>query len=381
MRFVGEHREPAGDRTGLAGLCSGVLAAAALSLTSCQTFEERCEGWHSSEFFAEATIREIEGCLRRGRGVNDRGTGETTPIHAAVNGGSLGGLAVLIKAGGNPNVRDAFDMTPLVYLLHPGTPRVPNLDVAPMVRGLLAFGADPNISNWRGMAPLHHAARINSAESLGMLLDAGADPNAISPEGNALHLLMRNRHPDKDAAVHLLRAGTNPNAPRGEVGERPLHLIAHQVDPTIVNLLIAAGAHVNVADRFGLTPLHAAAVDATGGVLQTLLDAGANPQARDDRGRTPLHYAVVADQPKDVIQLLLSAGSDPNSADRGGNTALHLAAYWTTHLEVVDELRFAGARCDVRNALEQTPAEMARTGISTHLDRVAAVCAANAVER
>ena len=328
-------------------------------------FGDRCADWNSPDYFAEATLADIEACLSDGRSPHERDRRGNTPVHAAANGGSVAGVAALVGAGGDPNIGGFFELTPLTYMLElakTGT----DLDLAAMVDALLAAGADPNAVDWRGLTPLQHAAHFNSPEILGRLLDAGAEPNAGAVFGNALHRLLWDKRPSQDAVARLLAAGVDPNATRPEQGQTTLHYIATHEDPAVVNLLINAGARVNASDRYGLTPLHAAAFGASVAVVRTLLDAGADAQALDSRARTSLHYAVSADRPPETIQALLRGGSDPNAPDGGGNTALHLAAYWTTHVDVVRALQQAGARSDLRNKLGQTPAEMARTRAPMH---------------
>lgn len=330
-------------------------------------FGDRCADWNTPEYFAGATSADIEGCLAAGRSVREYDRRGMTPVHAAAVGGSLAGLSALVAAGGEPNASGFYRLTPLIYMLEyakSGT----NLDLAMRIDGLLALGAYANAADWRGMTPLHHTAYFNSAEALGVLLDAGADPNAISFHGNALHILLWNEQPDKDAVALLLAAGTDPNTMRRERDQTPLHYIATHEAPAVVDLLVDAGADVNAADRFGLTPLHMAAFGASVSVVQALLDAGADPQALDSRARMPLHYAVAANRAPELVRCLLRGGSDPNALDGGGNSALHLAAYWTTHVDVVRALQQAGARADLRNGQGQTPVEMARTRAPAQAD-------------
>ena len=49
---------------------------------------------------------------------------------------------------------------------------------------LLAAGADPNARDIDGETPLHHAARDGEAEAVGVLLEAGADWNAGDHDGD-----------------------------------------------------------------------------------------------------------------------------------------------------------------------------------------------------
>jgi hypothetical protein len=78
---------------------------------------------------------------------------------------------------------------------------------APLVRVLLAAGADPNARNGHHEAPLHRAG--GATEVIGLLLDAGADLHALDGWGqNALSLAVR--YGDEAAVRFLLARGAVP---------------------------------------------------------------------------------------------------------------------------------------------------------------------------
>ncbi len=59
-----------------------------------------------------------------------------------------------------------------------------------------------------------------------------------------------------------------------------LHWAAHWGDLALVRSLLAAGADVNAANRFGVTALHEAATVGQADIVSALLKAGAKPNAR-----------------------------------------------------------------------------------------------------
>ena len=121
------------------------------------------------------------------------------------------------------------------------------------------------------------------------------------------------RTPTPRCSNSLLAAGADPNArivrPRfGPLnitsGETPLHRAGHNKNPTVVEMLLAAGAEIEARDEYGETPLHRAAQwSGNPAVVELLLSAGADPNARDHNGDTPLKYAKHGD----VIELLQAA--------------------------------------------------------------------------
>ena len=66
-------------------------------------------------------------------------------------------------------------------------------------------------------------------------------------------------------------------------------------------MLIAAGAMVSAADKFGCTPLHYAARAGHLPIIKKLLDAAADPHATNKHGKTPLQVA------HDDVQIFLHA--------------------------------------------------------------------------
>jgi hemoglobin len=122
---------------------------------------------------------------------------------------------------------------------------------------------------------LHNAAALGLAETVKVLLDAGADPNG-------------GRH-------------------------QPLYCLANEYhgegSSRIVRMLVAAGADVNACDNVKrCTALHMAARRDHVETAEALLDCGADIEARDSNGATPLRRAINMHQ-KAVADLLRARGA------------------------------------------------------------------------
>ena len=183
----------------------------------------------------------------------------------------------------------------------------------------------------------------------------------------------------------LLQAGADPNAP-DDNGLTPLHWGAENSNPMVVTHLLDAGADLNARDNDGYTALHwAAAQSGNGRVVKVLLDRGADPFAESNDGRTPLHSALSyraepsvvsrmldagADEHLTPLQLsalqwdvtgvnrLLADGADPSEADRYGWGPLHFAVP-LAGLDVVSALLAAGADAEARTASGATVLHLA----------------------
>ncbi len=88
----------------------------------------------------------------------------------------------------------------------------------------------------------------------------------------------------------MLDAGADPNALTAD-GFTPLHGAASGGTVEAVTVLLAAGADLMARDSDGQTPLHRAARFGTGEVVVALLETGADPHARDTDGKLPFDYA------------------------------------------------------------------------------------------
>ncbi len=149
-------------------------------------------------------------------------------------------------------------------------------DVATL-RASLAAGAEVNAAHGDGMTGLHWAARNGDAEAARVLLDAGADPEAVTRVG---------RH-------------------------TPLHVASTFGGASVVGSLLEAGSDANATTTTGATPLHFAATSGSAEAVALLLDHGADVNAREPRwGQTPLMFAAAGGR-VDAIRALLEWSADP----------------------------------------------------------------------
>lgn len=219
-------------------------------------------------------------------------------------------------------------------------------------REALADGLDPNGElGSRGLTPLHVAVLSNSFGIAQELLAAGAEVDAEDYAGTPLLgalLAVSTKTADKPIRESqmkiialLLDRGANPNA-LNEFGDSPLNLAASvgnlELCLEITRRLIERGANVNARNDLSLTPLHDAftvfvtkAPDPKGlrqepesraPLVALLLASGANVNARSIDGETPLFYAL--DDPESM-KLLLDAGARIDVKNNKDETPLDVA--------------------------------------------------------
>jgi ankyrin repeat protein len=141
-----------------------------------------------------------------------------TPLHLAAKGGYQSIVTRLLKMNVNVTIKDSRGMTPLLAAVASDQygPTQALLDHMKLKK--LSLEEHDNA----GQTALHIAAQRWSTACLTQLLNAGADPDARTPDGDApLHLAVRNVR--LDAVKALIQKGADVTA-ANKLGATPLDL-------------------------------------------------------------------------------------------------------------------------------------------------------------
>ena len=315
----------------------------------------------------------VEFLLFLGADPNCTSANETTPLILACTNNSISITKLLLKAEANVNAQDKFDTTALKMACRFKIPNkiliellvqsgaqfvIPGeiqtaLGIAAqkghtdIVQYLISKGAPVNAQGIYGANSLIYACWHKQADTVRILLDNGADPNIQGQDNNtALHTACYKQMTvgvelllaygadhslqskdkttplmyasfkegdltmDPSILILLLSAGAEPNA-QNENDSTALIIAAHFGYKEGVTVLLNSGASVNIQNKFRMTALHEAAVNGFLAISELLLASGAQASLTDNDDMTPLDYALDNNH-HDVCQLLLaSIDSDP----------------------------------------------------------------------
>ncbi len=194
---------------------------------------------------------------------------------------------------------------------------------AAAVEALLTAGADVDAVQPDGATALHWAVFLDDAPIVEQLLLAGATVDATNEYG-VTPLSIACSNGSAPLVERLLEAGADPNRPR-PTGETPLMRAASTGSVRAVDALVAHGADVNRADpELGQTPLMWAISARRPAAAARLIAHGADVLARSAGGFTPLLFAA-REGDAATARSLLAAGAGVHDAMDDGTSALHVA--------------------------------------------------------
>ncbi len=176
------------------------------------------------------------------------------PISAAVNANNLEGVERILTQNpeeianaklGNPARRGRLEMVKLL-LKHGATMTDKNhgsfFRVYETAKYLLENGANPNYRNWQGISSLHSVAHEGDVRRAGLLLDYGAEINAIEPEYCATPLGLACRAGHAPMVAFLLTRGADAGLPHEHPWARPLTWAEKKDHPEVARILRDHGA-------------------------------------------------------------------------------------------------------------------------------------------
>ncbi|OLP83774.1 Ankyrin-2 [Symbiodinium microadriaticum] len=280
----------------------------------------------------------------------------------------LSGSAYEVR--GCPDLRD-FKQALSKELGHPG-----------YLLTLLSDGAAITCNDeWQRLDSSKHLVAVQSCPFTDFVTDFDQDLIEASTAGDisrAEELLAKGQRPDADVVRGRHHAGTKPLHLAAEAGnadlarlliqaraainggrcdKTPLQLACQNGQPTVLAVLVEAGADINAANRCGKTPLQLACAGGHYQCVYNLLFAAADVNHTANSGRTPLQLACEFGH-IDVIKLLIRAGADIRKKGIHGGTPLQITCE-KGYLEAVRLLIRAGADINAASRYSRTALQLA----------------------
>jgi len=206
---------------------------------------------------------------------------------------------------------------PTSYTIEPGTPTIFNADGSIQVAGTPPIVVPSEWATREVGIVFRVYAQVSEIAGL-----AGVNRGDFLINDNTL-LMLAATSGEYDATRKLVARGADVNM-ANRFGSTALMGASAGGYDDIVRLLLRRKARADATSELGITPLTAAARNGHSRVIGTLLENGAGVDAPDGDGVTPLMHAVDGGH-VDAVRVLVKAGADVNQRDRGGETPLMLA--------------------------------------------------------
>lgn len=196
----------------------------------------------------------------------------------------------------------------------------------------------PNLTDSDGITLVHWAALNNKLSTVKFLVSIGADPDVPAGDMNATPLLWAVRYGLVYVADWLIREGkvkvdvTDKNG----IGILLASVFSSNVMMVVYVIWTLNENHnlennnigltgINTTDEKGRTPLHWAAYQGDFLTVDVLILAGANVDVIDNEGFTPLHWGLVSNS-RSVISSLVNAKCNINTKTQDGKNAWNIAS-------------------------------------------------------
>jgi uncharacterized protein len=183
------------------------------------------------------------------------------------------------------------------------------------LRSMISSGRDIHAKYWFGSGngywgePIHLACKMAHPETVRILIEAGADANAMNglDETPLLNMAQSDRRAGHIRCAEILvNAGADLHAATRWEHETSLHICAAMRDAPLAVALLRLGANVNAIDAHGDTPLHIACntpprCTPSEEVIDLLVRKGASLLIRNREGKTPADYLKDRESSGDAI--------------------------------------------------------------------------------
>lgn len=302
-------------------------------------------------------IEVVKDLVEHGANVNQTTPKGCTSLLNAAEEGKGDVVVYLLAHGANPHIESEFGATPLS-----GAEQYGHNELATLLLSYSLFGETPNPPFNHNLYSWSHdvmgqdvSKRISSSIIAQMVIDELNETYFAHSNEPHQALVTAIANQNLEALAKAIESGCDVNRKYVHAGKRitPIVEAAVMDNQEMVEMLISAGADVNISQDNGETALMNASQNGNYHIVSELLDAGANPNAVSHAGSA----LAVADN-IGVMYRLIESGADVDLCDANGNTPI-VGCIQTRAYEASYFLRIAGANINKKNKSEKTPLDIA----------------------
>jgi len=236
-------------------------------------------------------------------------------LSKAANTGDLLLLRQALVNGADINTKEGDGKTPLMKLVDDGNSDRQKKRL-PCIKELIAHGADINLTTDDGHSALTFAALKGNEDAIDILIQEKAALNQKSDRGNtAISICLSGSH-KKQIADKLIKAGADITA-----SPQNLSLAARQGYTDYVKMCLDSGMDVNKN-----MPIISAAMEGHINCLELLINAGADVNITSEDGTPALFYAI-SNGHTECVKRLIAAGAETQTViEKDHQNIWHIAA-------------------------------------------------------
>jgi hypothetical protein len=166
-----------------------------------------------------------------------------------------------------------------------------------------------NYDKWRPDKNIHRAVIASDNQGIIRLVNRNKwQVNVVSLDGGLTPLHWACNSSEDEIVLLLLELGANPNAISNKKGT-PVYWAVSKSNLIKLGYLIQYGADLNIQDGKGKTPLHWAVLYNSLPTVTFLVEHGADRNISDENGKTPLELSRSKSEWEDVFNYLTSLES------------------------------------------------------------------------
>lgn len=224
----------------------------------------------------------------------------------AVNADNAEVVRALMSAGARVDLQGKGGSTAILHAAAKGA--------YDCLKELVVPGIGLDIVGTNGITPLMKATLNHDVKSVKLLLEAGANPASQMLDGStAIYFAVRTKN-NHDCLRELVKKpiGLDLKTDPTNYDLSPLMIAVEMLDPASVQILVDAGADVDLQGQEGNTAIFMAIIRDAKEILPILAAKSSNLNITNDKNRTPLLEAISGGGKLWALEILLKAGADPD---------------------------------------------------------------------